>query len=235
MALARVPETTTERLKAFTDGVVAIAMTLLILPLMEGVGEAVHEPGMTTLRYVQEHGDQLFSFLLSFVLIAMFWMNHHQLYASIEHATLPLTWLAVAWMLTIVWMPVPTALLGELDVDDGQKVVYIGSLMATAIVQLATRAYVLRHRELSTADPEAVFSGLVADVTMVVLYLIALVTALAIPDGTGYFAMFLLVLTGPVHAVVMRAWRRRRGAEPSGAPAGEQGTGAAEVPAADDA
>ena len=221
MALARVPETTTERLKAFTDGVVAIAMTLLILPLMEGVGEAVHEPGMTTLRYVQEHGDQLFSFLLSFVLIAMFWMNHHRLYASIEHATLPLTWLAVAWMLTIVWMPVPTALLGELDVDDGQKVVYIGSLMATAIVQLATRAYVLRHRELSTADPEAVFSGLVADVTMVVLYLAALVTALSIPDGTGYFAMFLLALTGPVHALVMRVWRRRaaaRGGGSEGAP-----------------
>ncbi|MDR2998392.1 MAG: DUF1211 domain-containing protein, partial [Microbacterium sp.] len=56
-----------DRLKAFTDGVVAIAMTLLILPLMEGVIDLGRE-GTTVLEYLQEDTGQLISFAMSFVL-----------------------------------------------------------------------------------------------------------------------------------------------------------------------
>ncbi len=50
-----------ERMKVFTDAVVAIAMTLLILPLMESVAEAGRD-GVSTADYLSEHGGQLFSF-----------------------------------------------------------------------------------------------------------------------------------------------------------------------------
>jgi hypothetical protein len=70
-------------MKFFTDAVVAIAMTLLILPLMESVAEAGRD-GVTTADYLSEHGGQLFSFALSFVIIASFWAGHHSLVEHVE-------------------------------------------------------------------------------------------------------------------------------------------------------
>ena len=79
----------TERFKAFVDAVVAIAMTLLILPLMESVSEAASGK-LSTAEFVIEHSGQLLSFGLSFVLIATFWMGHHRQYRDVEWITGPL-------------------------------------------------------------------------------------------------------------------------------------------------
>ena len=68
-----------ERTKAFIDAAVAIALTLLILPLMESVGEVAGE-GEDALTWLQDHRGQLVSFVLSFVLIALFWLIHHHLF-----------------------------------------------------------------------------------------------------------------------------------------------------------
>src|SRR4051794_20768994 len=68
-----------DRLKFFTDAVVAIAMTLLILPLLESVSEAGAK-GLGTADYLHEHSGLLLAFLLSFVIIATFWVSHERLY-----------------------------------------------------------------------------------------------------------------------------------------------------------
>ena len=64
-------EDSAERLKAFTDAVVAIAMTLLILPLMESVTDVGGEGGGVA-EWLDDHAGQLFGFALSFVMIATF-------------------------------------------------------------------------------------------------------------------------------------------------------------------
>lgn len=63
-----------ERVVFFPDAV-AIAMTLLILPLMESVSEAP-EQGDTAV-WLNAHSSQVLSFAMSFLLIAVFWMAHH--------------------------------------------------------------------------------------------------------------------------------------------------------------
>ena len=71
-----------ERLTFFTDAVVAIAMTLLVLPLTEGVSEAAAD-GLSTSEYLREYSDQLLAFALSFVIIASFWRAHHALFEHV--------------------------------------------------------------------------------------------------------------------------------------------------------
>ena len=75
-----------ERMKFFTDAVVAIAMTLLILPLLESVSEAAKD-GVDTATFLGDHGDQIFAFVLSFVIIARFWVSHERLFDSVERWT----------------------------------------------------------------------------------------------------------------------------------------------------
>ncbi len=198
---------TTERFKAFVDAVVAIAMTLLILPLMESVSEAAAQ-SLTTAEFFEEHAGQLFSFALSFLLIANFWMIHHQQYAQATSITRPLLWLNVAWMATIVWMPVPTAMLGQMHTDALQQIVYIGTLMLTQLATLAGRVYLLRHPQLTTAPADRIRHGIAADVAATVLFALALAVALMLGPN-GYFGLVLVSFTGMLASLLYRAWRRR--------------------------
>ena len=166
----------TERFKAFVDAVVAIAMTLLILPLMESVSEAASGT-LSTAEFFVEHSGQLLSFGLSFVLIATFWMGHHRQYRDVEWVTGPLLWINIAWMATIVWLPVPTAMIGQMETDSLQPVVYIGTLILTQITTLAGWLYLLRHPDFTTTPVEVLRAGVIGDLAAIILFLIALAIA----------------------------------------------------------
>lgn len=191
------------RVGAFVDAVVAIAMTLLILPLMESVGE-VAGSGEDTARWFAEHYQQIISFVLSFVIIAMFWMIHHRLFAGVKQVTPSLMWSTTAWLLTIVWLPVATAITGQMSSDDAlAKVVYIGSMIATSACSLLIRVNLLRHPALHRIPKDPLLRGVAADAAMAVLFAAALAIALAVPV-VGYFALFIMFLTGPLQAAIAR-------------------------------
>ncbi|MDD7928248.1 TMEM175 family protein [Microbacterium sp. NM3R9] len=194
-----------ERTKAFVDAVVAIAMTLLILPLMDSVNDSAAR-NHTTAEWLIAERDQLQSFLISFVLIAMFWMLHHRLFVSVMRVSAALFWITVGWMLTIVWMPVVTALTGQVDDDPLQKAIYIGSLIATTGILLATRIHLLRRPELHSSARADLRVGMSIDVSMIVLFALALVIAIAVP-AIGYLALFVMFLTGVVQRGVSRLLR----------------------------
>ncbi|MCM3657529.1 TMEM175 family protein [Agromyces mediolanus] len=195
--------TSAERLKAFTDAVVAIAMTLLILPLMESVTDAGAEGGGVAVWF-GEHAEQLMSFALSFALIATFWLANHRVFARVERTSPTLLWLTIGWMFTIVWLPVPTAMLGAMETDDAQKLVYIGSLVLTSGMSLAIRWYLLRHPALHAIAEPRLRRGILADVITTGLFLVALALSILVP-AIGYWALLLLVLVSPVHTVLWRS------------------------------
>lgn len=195
-----------ERLMLFTDAVVAIAMTLLILPLLESVSE-VASAGGTAGDYLGDHGDQLQSFALSFVVIASFWTLHRSLYDHVERTTTLLTWLDVAWMATIVWLPVPTAMAGSMETDALQEVLYIGTMAASCALLAVTHVVVRRTPAVWSADGAPAAGGEVASITLAVLFAVALALSLAVPD-LGYGSLAVLFLMAPIQRV---AARRRAG------------------------
>ncbi len=198
-----------ERAKAFIDAVVAIAMTLLILPLMESVGEAA-AGGLTAIEWFGEHSDQLLSFALSFAIIAMFWINHHRLFAKVENVSSGLLWLTMAWLLSIVWLPIATALSGQLSAEDlSVRVVYIGSMIVTSVLLLLIRLFLRAHPQLLNGPASDLDRGLAVEAAMVSLFAIALAVSLAIPALT-YYPLFLLALTGPLGGLLHRVTHRAR-------------------------
>lgn len=198
----RVP-VSAERLKAFTDAVVAIAMTLLILPLINTIGNA-SEAGQSTADWIGANLDSITLFALSFVLIATFWMSHHRLFALVEHVTDPLLWITVAWMLTIAWLPVATALTGQTRRDALQLVVYIGTMALTCLTLACARLYLRAHPELHRIPEIGMRRGLLADLLTTVMFVVALVIGIALPE-IGYSALFLMILVGPLHTLCARA------------------------------
>jgi uncharacterized membrane protein len=198
-----------ERLQAFTDAVVAIALTLLILPLMESVGDLADHDG-TTAEWLAEEQYALLGFVLSFVLIAVFWVHHHKLFRSVKRVDSGLLWLTVAWMFTIVVMPVATSLSTQMKSDWAQPLVYIGTLFATSLMLLLARIYLRTHPDLhDMADGDAVM-GIRASWIVSGLFLAALVLAVVIP-GAGNLPLLLMLLSEPLQRLDRRQGQRASG------------------------
>ena len=191
-----------ERMKFFTDAVVAIAMTLLILPLLESVNTAADQ-GLETADYLRDNGTQLFAFVLSFVIISRFWFAHEKLFDSVERWTGSLMLLNVAWMLTIVFLPVITAIVGLMDTDRLQIVVYVGTMLANSLILGVMTVVVRRHPETWGGETGPDAREVAGSVAVVLLFALALLVALLVP-GVGYFALLLLLLSNPLEAVLTR-------------------------------
>ncbi len=99
-----------ERLLTLTDGIVGIAMTLLVLPLVDLVPQA-EEHGLGWL--FTEHGSDLLAFALSFLVIYRFWAVHDRTFAGVEGMTPVIRSLNMVWLMGVAFLPFPTALVGH--------------------------------------------------------------------------------------------------------------------------
>ncbi|MDL9977993.1 TMEM175 family protein [Microbacterium sp. ASV49] len=193
-----------ERAKAFIDAVVAIAMTLLILPLMESVAEASAK-GENAGAWVTGHTDQLFAFVLSFAIIAMFWINHHRVFTLVERVSTALLWITMGWLLSIVWLPVVTAMVGQMPSTDRVLIsMYIGSMILTTVLGLATILYLRAHPSMHDISRDRVLRWIAVDLAMIALFAVSLLVAVLVPV-VSYFALFLMLFTRPVQVMFARA------------------------------
>jgi uncharacterized membrane protein len=199
---------TAERMKFFTDAVVAIAMTLLILPLLESVAEAARN-NVGTADYLSDHGDELFAFVLSFLIIGRFWVGHERLFGYVERWTGRLMTLNMLWMLSIVFLPVATAIVGSMKTDPVQLLLYIGTMIVNVMLMTAMQVVVLRTPATWAGEQGPPRERLVSSLVMLALLVLALVLALSVP-GLGYLALLVMLLGGPLDGLVKRRWQGQR-------------------------
>ena len=93
------------RLMNFSDAVVAIAITLLILPLVDSAS-GIGKGGVAS--FLHHHDTQLLAFGLSFAVIWSFWWGQHQMLEHIVGYDRPLVVGMFVWILSIVFLPFPT-------------------------------------------------------------------------------------------------------------------------------
>src|SRR5579884_3581999 len=109
-------EKETGRLEAFSDGVFAVAITLLVLNIRIPGSEtfpATLLPDTDLWRKLGEEWPTLAAYVTSFATIGVMWLNHHRLFIHIKRTDTVLMLLNLLLLLTIVFVPVPTALLAE--------------------------------------------------------------------------------------------------------------------------
>lgn len=197
-----------DRLVLFTDAVVAIAITLLVLPLVDLVPEIKAHGGNAT-SVITEHRQEIFTFLLSFVVIANFWMGHHRIFEHVRVYTTGIIRLNLLWLLTIVVLPFTTEIIGAFDSSRFVAGLYIGTILVLSICQSALVFMVRGHRELEAPDNPVSYRELVGSLVLTGLTLIAFLLASLVP-GINFYAMLLLLLP----SVVMRVWRARHPEQP---------------------
>jgi uncharacterized membrane protein len=190
-----------DRFITFLDAVVAIAITLLVLPLAEVLG-GERLPAHVADVFTQ-NGSRFGAFLLSFAVIARLWTGHHRMVERVGGYDSGFVTANLGWALTIVFLPFATQLAAAYPSHDRLAVaVYVGTItlsslfMAGAAV-LVWRRPALRRKGVSKEDafPRAAFltTGLLV---------LALILGTAIP-AVNYYGLLLLLLTGPADRLLV--------------------------------
>ena len=191
-----------DRLVNFSDAVVAIAITLLILPLVDTATE-LHDKTVTQL--LEDNWLKLLVFVISFAVIGRFWLAHHRMYENIVGYNKALLWTNLFWLLTIVFLPFPTELIaasGGGDDSPATSALYVGTMVLSSFGGTAQMIVILRHPELQAPEVRGTLSltsSVVSSSMMLLVFLVILVF-----PRVGLFALLGLILTGPVYSVVER-------------------------------
>jgi uncharacterized membrane protein len=116
------------RLVNFSDAVVAIAITLLILPLVDRAS-SIGATGIGS--FLNDNETKLLAFLLSFVVIGRFWWGQHQVFERVKSYNSLLVWGMFVWLLSIVFLPFPTELISSAQggARAATYAIYIGTLL----------------------------------------------------------------------------------------------------------
>jgi uncharacterized membrane protein len=106
-----------DRLEMFTDGVFAIAITLLILEIKIPKHEQVHEAG-GLYNYLKHIWPSYVSYFITFFMIGIYWSNHHWMFEFIIKRTNHFfNMLNILFLMTIAFMPFTTAIFGDFVMD----------------------------------------------------------------------------------------------------------------------
>ncbi len=99
-----------DRLVNFTDAVVAIGITLQLLPLIDVAGP---QAGQSVWDVVAANQGQITAFVLSFVVVIAMWSTHNRVFNSMQRYDGTIFTLNVMWLLLIVFLPWPTSMYGN--------------------------------------------------------------------------------------------------------------------------
>ncbi|MGO4689302.1 TMEM175 family protein [Glaciibacter sp. 2TAF33] len=191
-----------ERLIFFTDAVVAIAITLLILPLVDAASNASDSDSGAG-AFLTSHNGQIFAFLISFAVIARLWVAHHRLFEHIAAYNRRVVWCSLAWAFTIVVLPLPTAMTAQFDPGPVTISFYIGTMLTSSALLTLLTLMVSGNPALQAVDNPIARNVLLSSVSTTGLFVLALLIGVLIPV-VNYFALFLLAFSGPAKRVLER-------------------------------
>ena len=162
------------RLEAFSDGVMAIIITIMVLELKPPSGPTLDALWQTT-------GPSLLSYLLSFVYIGIYWNNHHHLFQVCEQVDGMVLWANLAQLFVLSLLPFTTSWMDEQDRATVPVVVYGVNLLAAG-----TAYYLLEHAMARIPGQGArmreVFGQTLKERASLVLYVVGiLLAALVVP------------------------------------------------------
>ena len=188
----------TARLEAFSDGVFAIAITLLVLDL------AIHPPG-TPLQQVLNAWPSYLAYVVSFLSIGAAWIVHTALTDRLARADPVFLRLNLLLLLVVVFLPFPTRLvaegLGEREAERVAATIYGLTLLAIRVCGAALDSYARREHLYAAKgtdeDDRDLQDSRRKSLIAVVVYMVAILIGLAVPTVAVAFyfgvAVYLVV------------------------------------------
>ena len=196
-----------DRLVNFSDAVVAIAATLLVLPFVDNATQATRGKVDAT---ILDFAPEFLIFVLSFIVVTRFWFSHHQFFERLVGYSSRLVWFNLMWLLGIVIMPFPTQLVAIASNTDKLAVlVYLGTMFWIAFWQFMMGVEVHRQPRLLAAN-ENPSTGMIISAVIAGLLLVAMLISLIWP-GVALWSLTSLVFVPFITKPLLRRSARAAG------------------------
>ena len=155
------PQLSKHRIEALIDGIFAVAMTLLVIDLR--LPEHAHLAGEAALREALVGLlPNLISWLISFFVLAIFWIANHRLYSYVRHADQGLLWLTILNLAGAALLPFASAVNSQFPSLTGQMI-YSGVMIWMAVSALLLARRIHHHPALCAHPmPEGAYRATVA-------------------------------------------------------------------------
>lgn len=190
------------RIIAFSDGVVAIAITVLLLPLAD---LELPESGLVT-DLISGNSQLILSLVLSWVIIATFWLAHHRVFESVARVDGVVLWLNLGWLFTIVLLPLPTSLV-EQDTNRQTVVFYVGTMWAISALLAVISYRVRRHPDMMESwahRSQDMTRGELRGRLIAAWFGVVTIAALMLEGAALYLLLALFVVTPVVNLIADR-------------------------------
>ena len=138
-----------ERITTFSDGVFAIAATLLTFTIKLPFHR--HLPAGKVLDLLFQERDQLVSYALGFVVIGLFWVGHYHVFHFIRRSTSMLIWLNIAFLMCVSLMPLLTTMLTDYGYAQSAVAIYAASVALPGLILAGIWQYAV-HQDLVDED-----------------------------------------------------------------------------------
>jgi uncharacterized membrane protein len=189
-----------ERMNAFSDGVLAILITILVLELQPPHGHALSD--------ILDVKGKLLAYGLSFVMVGIYWNNHHHLMQVVDRIDGRALWANMHLLFWLSLMPLGTAWLGEAGVEPGPVAAYAIVLLGCAIAFTLLTLSLLALHDTGSQLAQAIGRDRKGKVSLAV-YVVSLAFAFVVP----WVSIGLIVLVAVIWFVPDRRVERVLGAD----------------------
>lgn len=189
-----------DRLLALTDGVVAIALTLLVLQLQVPATSVIKNANSASQLWdaLGVDGGELTSYLVSFVVIAQFWLVHHRILRTMRGHSEGLAWRNFAFLLTLTLMPFTSDLMGRYSNNPLAVTIFAVNLVALSLTTQWIYVYAASHNLLDE-ERRSHYEEMVGRVrSMLTVGVVSIAVVLAWTDTSLSRYAWLLFLVVPV-------------------------------------
>lgn len=201
-----------DRLIFLSDGVFAIAITLLVLEIaLPHISGGFQQQEREFPEVLWSVWPQVLTYVLTFLIVGVYWMSHQRIFEYITRADSVLAWLNVLFLMSVAFLPIPSKILGEYGALGAAVRFYALSLIVPGLLIVVIWRYATDHQRLVEKDLDSVLIR-----HRLERYLIA-PAVLTLAIGLSYFnphlagASLLLVVVGVVaHEIRHRRRMERR-------------------------
>jgi uncharacterized membrane protein len=167
------------RVLTFTDGVFAIVITILVLDLeVPDLGS-----GQSLADSLEEMRPTFVSFVISFLIVGMYWAWHRSTFAQVRYIDASLLWINLLYLLPVSMIPFAASVLGEYSDDATALHLYGTVLIAVTLVRIGLYWYLNRHSGLlwEDATKRSYRLGILAAGFPIIVYVVAMLVADSLP------------------------------------------------------